>query len=89
MHDFRPGKDDKNTILFNSVFVDDDDIEYAINHKFNVLYTETRCTDTFELISKFLKRGYTLEVIEIENNVGMMKLDPKLYAKFIYHDENN
>ena len=40
-------KNDNTTLLFNSCFVDDEDIEYAYKHRINVLYTYTICTNTF------------------------------------------
>ena len=39
MHDYKLMKEDNTTLLFNSSFVDDEDIEYANKHSFNVLYT--------------------------------------------------
>lgn len=86
MHDYKLMKDDNTTLLFNSCFVDDEDIEYANKHRFNVLYTETRCTDTFALIKKFTDLGYTMRIIEKPVKEGNLVLDPKLYAKFIHPD---
>ena len=86
MHDYKLMEDDNTTLLFNSCFVDDEDIEYANKHSFNVLYTETRCTDTFSLIKKFIDLGYTLNIIEKPMKCGNLVLDPKLYAKLIHPD---
>lgn len=47
MHDYKLMKNDNTTLLFNSCFVDDEDIEYAYKHRTNVLYTYIICTDTF------------------------------------------
>ncbi len=89
MHNYKLMKEDNTTLLFNTCFVDDEDIAYAYKHKFNVIYTDTRCTDTFALIKKFLDLGYTMEVIEKKQvALGNIELDPILYAKFIYHDNN-
>lgn len=87
MHDYRLMKEDNTTLLFDTCFVDDEDIAYAYNHRFNVLYTDTRCTNTFALIKKFLDLGYTMEVIEKRQTApDGIKLDPLLYAKLVYHD---
>lgn len=89
MHDYKLMKNDNTTLLFNNCFVDDEDIEYAYKHRFNILYTETSCCDTFKLIKKLMDLGYTLEVIEKEQFSfdGRIKLNPMLHAKFI-HPEN-
>ena len=95
MHDYKLMKEDNTTLLFNSCFVDDEDIEYAYKHRFNILYTETSCCDTFKLIKKLMDLGYTLEVIEKEQFSfdGRIKLNPMLHAKFIHpdnsHDDKN
>ena len=86
MHNFKLLKDDNTTLLFNSCFIDKEDIQYAVDHRFNILYTETSCTDTFSYISQLLDLGYTLEVIKHPQYAQGLKLDDKLYAKFIYHD---
>lgn len=87
MHYFNLMKDDNTTLLFTTCFVDDEDIEYAYKHRFNVLYTETRSSNTFALIKKFMDLGYTMEVIEKRQTApDGIKLDPLFYAKFIYHD---
>lgn len=90
MHYYTTMKDDRNTLLWNSCFVDDEDIQYAIEHRFNVLYTATTCTDTFKLINKMLKKGYLLEIIEEENyfisDGKQIPLEPTLHAKFIYRE---
>ena len=83
MHDYKPMKEDNTTLLFNSCFVDDEDIEYAYKHRFNILYTETCCTNTFTLIKKFTDHGYTLDIVEKPVKEGNLTLEPKLYAKFI------
>jgi hypothetical protein len=86
-HNF--GLYDKDTLLFNSCFVDDEDIEYAVKHKFNVRYTDTGCTDTFNLISKFIDLGYDFKIIkEPYKAPDGLELEPKLIALFIYSDEN-
>ena len=91
MHDYKLMKEDNTTLLFNSCFVDDEDIEYAYKHRFNILYTETSCCDTFKLIKKLMDLGYTLEVIEKEQFSfdGRIKLNPMLHAKFIHPDMSN
>ena len=91
MHDYKLMKEDNTTLLFNSCFVDDEDIEYANKHRFNILYTETSCCDTFKLIKKLMDLGYTLEVIEKEQFSfdGRIKLNPTLHAKFIHPDMSN
>ena len=88
MHNFKLLKDDNTTLLFNSCFIDKEDIQYAVDHRFNILYTETSCTDTFSYISQLLDLGYTLEVIKHPQYAQGLKLNDKLYAKFIYHDIN-
>ena len=78
---------DEETLLFNSCFVDDEDIEYAHKHRFNVLYTETRYTDTFSLINRFTKMGYKMEIVEEQHKApDGIALEPKLYAKFVLTD---
>ena len=91
MHDYKLMKEDNTTLLFNSCFVDDEDIEYAYKHRFNILYTETSCCDTFKLIKKLMDLGYTLEVIEKEQFSfdGRIKLNPMLHAKFIHPDNSH
>ena len=90
MHDYKLMENDNTTLLFNSCFVDDEDIEYAYKHRFNVLYTDTRCTDTFVLIKKFLDLGYTMEIIEKKQVApGNIELDSILYAKFIHSDNSH
>ena len=89
MHDYKLMKEDNTTLLFDSCFVDDEDIRYTYKHRFNILYTETSCCDTFKLIKKLMDLGYTLEVIEKEQFSfdDRIKLNPMLRAKFI-HPEN-
>lgn len=89
MHDYKLMKEDNTTLLFNSCFVDDEDIEYAYEHRFNILYTETSCCDTFKLIKKLMDLGYTLQVIEKPNIWQGLKLASKLYAKFIHPDNSS
>ena len=91
MHNYKLMEEDNTTLLFNSCFVDDEDIEYAYKHRFNILYTETSCCDTFKLIKKLMDLGYTLEVIEKEQFSfdGRIKLNPMLHAKFIHPDMSN
>ena len=89
MHDYKLMEDDNTTLLFNSCFVDDEDIEYAYKHRFDILYTETSACDTFKLIKKLMDLGYTLEVIEKPVTYQGLQLDPKLYAKFIHPDNSN
>ena len=91
MHDYKLMKEDNTTLLFNTCFVDDEDIEYAYKHRFNILYTETSCCDTFKLINRLTNLGYTLEVIEKEQFSfdGRIKLNPTLHAKFIHPDISN
>ena len=36
-HNYSFYKEDRETLLFNSCFVDDEDIQYAYNHKFDVI----------------------------------------------------
>lgn len=86
MHNFKLLKDDNTTLLFDSCFVDEEDIKYALHHRFNILFTETNCSDSFLLISRLLDCGYTLEVIKHPQYAQGLKIDDKLYAKFIYHD---
>ena len=90
MHNYLPMREDKSTVLWSTCFVDDEDIEYVVTHRFNVLYTETTCTDTFKLINKMLKKGYLLEIIEKENHFisdgKKIPLEPTLHAKFIYRE---
>lgn len=86
MHDYKLMKNDNTTLLFNSCFVDYEDIEYAYKRRFNILYTETSCCDTFSLIKKFIDLGYTLNIIEKPMKCGNLVLDPKLYAKLIHPD---
>lgn len=93
MHNYKLLKDDNTTLLFNSCFVEEKDIQYALHHRFNILFTETSCTDTFSYISRLLDLGYTLEVVKIPqyvymNGIKSLRLNDKLYAKFIYHDIN-
>lgn len=88
MHNFKLLKDDNTTLLFNSCFIDKEDIQYAVDHRFNILYTETSCTNNFSYISQLLDLGYTLEVINHPQYAKGLKLNDKLYAKFIYHDIN-
>ena len=93
MHNYTLLKDDKSTLFWNSCFIDDEDIQYAITHRFNVLYTETSCTNTFKLINKMLRNGYVLEIIEDPRSFisdgKEIPLEPALYAKFIYRDINS
>ena len=91
MHNYKLMEEDNTTLLFNSCFVDDEDIEYAYKHRFNILYTETSCCDTFKLIKKLMDLGYTLEVIEKEQFSfdGRIKLNPISHAKFIHPDMSN
>lgn len=88
MHNFKLLKDDNTTLLFDSCFVDEEDIKYALYHRFNILFTETNCSDSFLLISRLLDCGYTLEVIKHSQYAQGLKIDDKLYAKFIYHNIN-
>ena len=89
MHDYKLMKEDNTTLLFNSCFVDDEDIEYAYKHRFNILYTETSCCDTFKLINKLMSLGYTLEVIEKPVTWQGLKFNPLLHAKFIHPDNSH
>lgn len=80
-------KDSYTTLLYNSSFTDEEDINYADKHKFNVLFTETNCSNVFKIIALFLDKGYTLRVIKRKQFVDGLELEPKLEAWFI-HPEN-
>lgn len=84
MLNFKISEKDHNTLIFSSLFVTDEDISYAYYHRFNVILTETSSGETFRLIHKFLKRGYTIQVLEIPQKMNNLELAPKLYAKFIF-----
>ena len=43
-------KDSYTTLLYNSSFTDEEDINYADKHKFNILFTETNCSNVFKII---------------------------------------
>ena len=89
MHNYKLMEEDNTTLLFNSCFVDDEDIEYAYYHKFSVIYTETKCSNIFDILAKFLDLGYTLEVIKTPQYApDGTKLSPLLYAKFVFHEVN-
>lgn len=79
MLNFKISEEDHNTLIFSSLFVTDEDISYAYYHRFNVILSET-----FRLIHKFLKKGYTIQVLEIPQKMNNLELSPKLYAKFIF-----
>ena len=88
MHNYKLMKEDNTTLLFNSCFVDDEDNEYAYYHKFSVIYTETKCSNIFDIITKFIDLGYTLEIIKKPQYApDGTKLSPLLYAKFVLHSE--
>lgn len=87
-HNYSFYKEDRETLLFNSCFVDDEDIQYAYNHKFDVIYTETKCSNIFDIITKFIDLGYTLEIMKNPQYApDGTKLSPLLYAKFVLHSE--
>ena len=89
-HGYTPSENDKSVLVWNSLFIDEEDIEYAVKNRYSVLLTETSGTSTFELIHRMLKLGYELETLEEPHIIDgsepgvKLTLNPHLYAKFIY-----
>lgn len=80
-------KDSYITLLYNSSFTDEEDINYADKHKFNVLFTETSCSNVFKIIALFLERGYSLKIVTRKQFMDGLELEPKYEALFV-HPEN-
>ncbi len=58
-------------------------LEYADAHKLNVLYTNTTCTASVEVIMEFMKRGYSHELYEVAQYApGGLRLGDKIYCRF-------
>jgi hypothetical protein len=79
---------DSETLLFDNVFVEKEDIEYAKKHNFNVKFTEVRSTNTINIIDAFLEKGYELTLDKEEVIMDGMKLNPKITIIFKLKQEN-
>ena len=68
-----------NLIILDSVFDADDVLEYATKHRFDVKFTETAASITLEIMMKFKKSGFEIDLAE-EPNIAPdgTKLIPKI-----------
>lgn len=87
MHNYKLLEDNE-TLLVNTCFFDEEDVEYAFKHRFNIKYTEVRNTGFAEDIMMLQKLGYKFN-LETEPDVAPdgTKLEDKIYAYFT-HPEN-
>lgn len=87
MHNYKLLEDNE-TLLVNTCFFDEEDVEYAFKHRFNIKYTEVRNTGFAKDILELQKLGYKFN-LETEPDVAPdgIKLPDKIYAYFI-HPEN-
>ena len=87
MHNYKLLEDNE-TILVNTCFFDEEDVEYAVKHRFNIKYTEVRNTGFAEDIMMLQKLWYKFN-LETEPDVAPdgTKLEDKIYAYFT-HPEN-
>lgn len=74
---------DKNTVEFNTTFVDDIDFNWVAEHNFNVRYTETRSSKFVEIINEFQRRGYVLKVVQEPVVINGLEISPNLIAFFL------
>ena len=93
MHNYTTIETDKNTVLWDQPFVDDEDIEFVVKNKFEVLYTATKSTDDILIIHKMLKNGYKMKTNEIPqyfnlNKYKKISLNPKITVRFYLAKEN-
>ena len=81
---------DENTILFDNQYIDEKDVEYAIYHRFNVRFTETRSSNFIDILTYFLDKGYDFSIIkERDFAPDGLELNPKLIALFTYKEKTN
>lgn len=79
---------DENTLLSENPFIDKQDVEYAIYHRFNVRFTETRSSNFIDILTYFIDNGYDFSIIkERDFAPDGLELDPKLIALFTYKGE--
>lgn len=79
--------EDKETLLVNTCFLDEEDVEYAFKHRFNIKYTEVRNTGFAEDTMILQNMGYKCE-LKTEQDVAPdgTKLPDKIYAYFTHPD---
>ena len=79
--------EDKETLLVNTCFFDEEDTEYAFKHRFNIKYTEVRNTGFAEDMMMLQNMGYKCE-LKTEQDVAPdgTKLPDKIYAHFTHPD---
>lgn len=76
-------KNDRELLILDNMFVADDCAEYASRHNLNVLFTETTSASSVEVMMKFQKKGYSIEMYEKDVYApDGLKLNPKIYVLF-------
>lgn len=55
------------TIIIDSALNFDNLLKFALNHNFNVCYTDTKCTKAFEDIAELQSKGYHIKIKRIKN----------------------
>jgi len=78
---------DENTILFDCPYMDEEDVRYAIYHRFNIRFTETKSSNFIDILAYLLEKGYEFSVIKECNIIDGLELSPKLIALFTYRGE--
>lgn len=75
--------DDTNTIILGNVFDWQNCLDYASNHHFNVIFTDTSSCSAAEIMLMFQKRGYKIRFFEAEQKApdGLL-LKANIYAEF-------
>lgn len=86
MHNYKL-LEDKETLLVNTCFLDEEDVGYAFKHRFNIKYTEVRNTGFAEDTMLLQNLGYKFE-LKTEPDIAPdgTKLDDKIYAYYTHAD---
>lgn len=75
------------TMICNTCFLSDEDIEYANHHRLNIKYKEVHCSSFADDLFKLEQLGYKFEMKSITNtSPDGLELPLKLYALFIHKD---
>ena len=81
---------DEETLIFDTPFIDEGDVKYALYHRFNVRFTETKCSNFVDILTYFLDKGYDFSIIKARDFApDGLELNPKLIALFTYKEKTN
>lgn len=74
---------DKTTIILDNLFNHKNILQYAKEHRLNVVFTETGASNAVEIIYDFCQNGFEFSFLVVDNYAMGLKLEPHIYCKFI------